>query len=239
MGAEQYVCRACGYNMVGYYPRHCPFCGAGREFIITSEECSRRFHIKGTEVTSDITRLNSNPALGLEHAAYRIDTANSIYWIDCPSSFDSDIPSMDVIMFTHHHFLGASNQYRDHFSAEVSIHKDDSAFELCRGFTFDNTFSEDFSESGIDAFHLDGHTPGFTCYIYRDILFICDYVFLKRGDMRFNPFGPETETTVGGNRLRDIVSERKISTVCGYNYVSKYSEWIKAFNRLLKKQKST
>lgn len=235
MGVEQYVCRACGYNMVGYFPRHCPFCGAGREFIITSEECSRRFSVKGTEVTGDVTRLNSTPSLGLEHAAYRIDTANSIYWIDCPSSFDSDVPSMDVIMFTHHHFLGASNQYRDHFSAEVIIHEGDSAFELCRGFTFDNTFTGDFSESGIEAFHINGHTPGFTFYIYRDVLFACDYVFFNRNDMRFNPFGPEKETIAGGRKMRSMLSKRKLNIACGYNYVSKYSAWIRSFDKLLRK----
>lgn len=233
METEQYVCTVCGYNMAGYYPGHCPFCGAGRETFITSEECSGSFHVEGTEVNEYVTRLSSIPSLGLEHAAYRVETDETIFWIDCPSSFDVDVRSMDVIMFTHHHFLGASNQYRNHFTSEVRIHKADSSFELCRGFTFDDTFSGDFSESGIDAFHIGGHTPGFTFYIHRDTLFVCDYVFFKEGDMRFNSFGPERETGQGGKRLRELITDRNLNTVCGYNYISDYGKWIAAFDRLL------
>ena len=201
--------------------------------LVSSEECSRKFSVKSTDVNDYVTRLNSTPSLGLEHAAYRIETDDTIFWIDCPSSFDTDVSSMDVIMFTHHHFLGASNQYRDHFSSEVRIHKADSSFELCRGFTFDSIFTGDFSESGIDAFHIDGHTPGFTFYVYKDTLFVCDYVFFKKGTMRFNPFGPEKKTIEGGHRLREIISDRELKTVCGYNYVSDYGKWIKALESLL------
>ncbi|MEE9605187.1 MAG: MBL fold metallo-hydrolase, partial [Candidatus Scalindua sp.] len=42
MQKEQYVCTVCGFNMVGYYPDECPFCGALREKLITSEECAAR-----------------------------------------------------------------------------------------------------------------------------------------------------------------------------------------------------
>ncbi len=116
MHVEQYVCTVCGYNMVGYHPTRCPFCGAVRERFITSEECSRRFQVKGTPVNENVTRLNSVPALGIEHAAYRVETEGRAFWIDCPSSFDRDLKPVDVLMFTHHHFLGASNQYREFFS---------------------------------------------------------------------------------------------------------------------------
>jgi hypothetical protein len=64
----------CGFNMVGYHPDFCPFCAASKEKLITSEECSARHKVIGTPVSGKITRLNSVPALGLEHAAYRIET---------------------------------------------------------------------------------------------------------------------------------------------------------------------
>ncbi len=229
---EQYVCLVCGFNMVGYHPEKCPFCGASKEKFITSEQCSARFSVQNFKVNERVTRLNSVPPLGLEHSAYRIETTKKTYWIDCPSSFDNRLKPMDVITFTHHHFLGASNQYREHFSSQVRIHQKDSVHEICRAFIFDKTFQENFTEDGIEAFHIDGHTPGFTFYIFEDILFICDYVFMKHGKMLYNPFGPEKETREGGVRLKCIIENRKINTVCGYNYVVDYVEWKEMFDQL-------
>ena len=74
MEKEQYVCTVCGFNMVGCHPDFCPFCGSPKEKFVTSEECSARFKVKGTPVNEKVTRLNSVPALGLEHAAYCIET---------------------------------------------------------------------------------------------------------------------------------------------------------------------
>jgi hydroxyacylglutathione hydrolase len=225
----QHVCTVCGYNMVSYLPAHCPFCGAPREKFITSEECSARFEVKDTPVNENVTRLNSVPPLGIEHAAYRIETEGKTFWIDCPSSFDSRLQRADVIIFTHHHFLGASNQYRQLFGGQMWIHKLDSAHDLCRGFTFDVTFERNFQENGIEAFHIDGHTPGFTMYIFEDILLICDYVFLQKGGMVFNPYGPVDETIAGGKKIQKIIEGRNLSKVCGYNYVLEYWEWKKRF----------
>jgi glyoxylase-like metal-dependent hydrolase (beta-lactamase superfamily II) len=218
--------------MVGYCPTHCPFCGAAREIFITSEECSAQFQVKGIPVSEKVTRLNSVPALGIEHAAYRIETKGKAFWIDCPSSFDKSLEPADVLMFTHHHFLGASNQYRDLFSCEVRIHKLDSAHDLCRGFTFDGTFEQNFEENGIEAFHIDGHTPGFSFYILEDILLVCDYVFLKDDGMIFNPYGPVEETITGGEKIQKILDGRDIRQVCGYNYVVAWEEWKKRFGTL-------
>ena len=232
MQKEQYVCSVCGFNMVGYYPDKCPFCGASREKFITSVECSTRFDVKSFPVNGKVTRLNSVPSLGLEHSAYRVETNNKTYWIDCPSSFDNSLKPMDVIIFTHHHFLGASNEYREHFSSRVHIHKMDAAHDICRAFTFDVTFEENFTENGLDAFHINGHTPGFTFYIFEDVLFICDYVFLNGGEMRYNPFGPEKDTGEGGRKLKSIIEGRKINVVCGYNYVVDYADWKVMFDNL-------
>jgi len=127
MKHEQYVCQVCGFNMIGFHPDNCPFCGAARRHFITAEECSARYRVVGTPVNGKVTRLNSHPALGIEHAAYRIETDRGASWIDSPSSFDPSLQRADMIFFTHHHFLGASNLYREHFNAEVRIHHEDSA----------------------------------------------------------------------------------------------------------------
>lgn len=235
MQKEQYVCTVCGFNMVGYYPDFCPFCGAPRGKFITSEECSARYKVIGTPVNEKVTRLNSVPPLGLEHAAYRIETGGKVFWVDCPSSFDKGLKPADVITFTHHHFLGASNQYRDLFRASVQIHKLDSTHSICRAFTFDTAFTENFAEQGIEAFHTGGHTPGFTFYLFENILLICDYVFLEGNDMRFNPFGPQKETREGAAKINTVLQGRKLSTVCGWNYVVDYKDWKERFNNLLSK----
>jgi glyoxylase-like metal-dependent hydrolase (beta-lactamase superfamily II) len=229
MKREQYVCLVCGFNMVGFYPDHCPFCGAAKKHFITAEECSARYRVAGTPVNEKVTRLNSHPALGIEHAAYRVETGNGACWIDCPSSFDASLKRTDTIFFTHHHFLGASNLYRELFTAEVRIHHDDSVHEICRPFTFDGTFKENFAHHGIEAFHVDGHTPGFTFYIFEDVLFICDYVFLDGSGMKYNPFGPAGRTVEGGSRILEILEGRKLSTACGYNYVIGYDDWRRRF----------
>jgi len=234
MQKEQYVCMVCGYNMVGYHPARCPFCGASRSKFIPSEECSARFKVQGTPVSEKVTRLNSVPSLGYEHAAYRIETDGTAFWIDCPSCFDRSLRPVEAITFTHHHFLGASNQYRDLFAARVRIHQLDSQDGLGRGFTFDETFVGNHKVKGIEAFPVDGHTPGFTFYIFEDILFICDYV-LKGEGMVFNPFGPERETRRGGENILMILEGQDISRVCGSHYVADYSEWKEKFDKLLQK----
>lgn len=229
MVREQYVCLVCGYNMVGFHPDNCPFCGADKERFITAEECSERFRVGATPVNGKVTRLNSEPSLGLEHAAYRIETGDSACWIDCPSCFDTSLAPIDTILFTHHHFLGASNLYREYFDAEVHIHEADAHHEISRPFTFDHEFTRNFNQHGIEAFHVGGHTPGFTFYIFEETLFICDYVFPNNNSMKLNPFGPADETIAGSRRIRDILDGRRLATVCGYNYVMDYADWWRRF----------
>jgi hypothetical protein len=215
--------------MIGFHPDICPFCGAPKERFITAEECSARYQVVATPVNEKVTRLNSEPKLGFEHAAYRIETGGSACWIDCPSCFDTSLQPVDAILFTHHHFLGASNLYRDHFPAKVHIHHADSRHEICYPFPFDHTFVQDFNHHGIEAFQVDGHTPGFTFYIFEETLFICDYVFLEGKGMKFNPFGPADRTIAGGRRIRDLLEGRQLTTVCGYNYVIDYPDWQRRF----------
>jgi hypothetical protein len=232
MWDEQYVCTVCGFNMVGYHPSHCPFCGAQAAKFLTWQECSARHHVEGTPITAKVTRLNSVPSLGLEHAAYRVETSAKTFWIDCPSSFDQRLTPADVLLFTHHHFLGASNQYRKFFEAQVWIHTLDAAHDICRAFTFDTTFDRNFTEDGIEAWHIGGHPPGFNLYFFENCLFMCDYVFLHQGGMQYNPFGPAGETIAGGSRIREILKNRHLTWVCGYNYVVPYAAWQEKFDQM-------
>lgn len=230
MNKEQYVCLVCGFNMIGFHPERCPFCGASSRHFITAAECSSRFEVVSTPVNGKVTRLNSRPALGIEHAAYRIETGRGACWIDCPSCFDPSLEQTDAIFFTHHHFLGASNLYRKHFEAQVRIHHEDSVHAICRPFSFDVVFEDHFVHQGIEAFPIDGHTPGFTLYIFEDVLLICDYVFLGEGAMKYNPFGPADRTIAGGERIRKILDGRALSVVCGYDYVIDYADWKNRFD---------
>ncbi len=222
---NQYVCNVCGFNMVGYYPEYCPFCGAHQRNFITSEECSARYKLQATVVNDKVTSLGSTPALGLEHAAYRIETNGTAYWVDCPSCFDEKLLPVESVMFTHHHFLGASNLYRDLFAARVKIHELDSRHKISKTFTFDDLFTGNFSTDGIEVFHIGGHTPGFTFYLFQDVLFVCDYVFLKGDRASLNPFGPPAETKEGFNKIMAVIKDRNISTVCGYRYVTDFVSW--------------
>lgn len=233
MPDEQYVCTVCGYNLAGYHADRCPFCGATPDRFLTAEECSRNFHVEEREVTHGVTCLQSVPDLGYEHAAYRIRTGSGTTWVDCPSCFDRRLDPTDRIVFTHHHFLGASNLYRDLFNCSVHIHRAEAAQDLCRGFTFDGLFEDPFDQEGLEAVPIDGHTPGFTVYLWGAIVFLCDYVFLEGDRMELNPYGPRTETREGARRLQGILEDREITRVCGYRSVTDYENWKDRLDRLL------
>jgi hydroxyacylglutathione hydrolase len=231
----QYVCQVCGYNMVGYLPGQCPFCGAPQQKFLTSEENSARRRVMGTRVNDQVTRLNSVPGIGYEHAAYRIDTDTMSLMIDCPSTFDRSVSRIESILFTHHHFLGACNQYRALYLAEVAIHEADSKYDLCRGFVFDTLFGGSFTNEGLSAVYLGGHTPGFTCYLYQDVLFICDYVIREHGAIILNPYGPEDDTRSGLATLLAHLRDCPVSTVCGVDYVMSYPSWYAKVRPLAKR----
>jgi hydroxyacylglutathione hydrolase len=229
----QWVCLQCGYNMVGEMPEVCPFCGARHDKLMPWEEAELRFRVTPQRVNYCVSQLLSEPRLGYEHAAYRIETAQGPVWIDAPSAFNRDVKPVERIFFTHHHFMGASNQYRQLWNAEVWLHELDAAHKLAKPFDVTRPFAGDFKEYGIDAWHIGGHTPGFTMYIYREVLFICDYVFLADGELTFNPYGPPAATAAHARRIRAIVAEKPLKTVCGYNYVTDFASWLAAFESLL------
>ena len=229
----QWVCKVCGYNMIGERPDVCPFCGARHEEFVTSEEAEKTYRVQATEVDDSVIQLLSVPRLGLEHAAYRIETDLGPVWVDCPSTFNRDLEPVDAILFTHNDFMGASNQYRELWGARVHIHERDAAHPLARQFPVDNAFRGDFERGSLEAYHIGGHTPGFTLYIHGDVLFICDYAFPPGRDMKLNPYGDADETRQRGARVQDITEGRGIRTVCGYNYVTDFSGWRDDFARAL------
>lgn len=233
MKKEQYVCLVCGFNMVGFHPPNCPFCNASSDHYITSELCSTKFKVTETRVNDKVTCLRSEPGLGLEHSAYRVEAGEASFWIDSPSSFNSVLKPVGDIFFTHHHFLGASNLYQETFGAKIHIHQADSLHKIVEPFTFDETFSSGFTRGGIEAFHIGGHTPGFTFYTFEGVLFICDYVFIKNGPARLNPFGPEEDTEDGARLLRMLVEGRGLETVCGMNYFMGFDEWVEVLDEVL------
>ena len=153
-------------------------------------------------------------------------------WIDSPSAFNRELLPVQIILFTHHHFLGASNQYRRIWNSEVWLHKLDAEHPLVAAFDIDKPFIDEFKLHGIQAYHAGGHTPGFTFYIYRDVLFICDYVFLSNAGMQFNPYGPQLETHKQARRIFEIVKDLPLNTVCGYNYIAHFADWLPRFERL-------
>lgn len=230
---QQWVCLQCGYNMIGEMPDVCPFCGARHDRFMTWSDAETTYSVTTHAVNNAVSQLLSQPKLGLEHAAYRIETKAGPVWIDSPSAFNRNLAPVDAILFTHHHFLGASNQYRRVWHAEVWLHNLDAKHRLAALFDIDRRFSDDFSAYGIEAYHVGGHTPGFTFYIYLDTLFICDYVFLTQTGMYFNPYGPERETLKQARRIYDIVSAKTLKTVCGYNYLADYADWQPQFEHLV------
>lgn len=231
--AEQWVCLQCGYNMIGEMPDICPFCGARHDRFMAWDQAEKTYRVTSHAVNDVVSQLLSTPKLGLEHAAYRVETEQGAVWIDSPSAFNRDLAPVDAILFTHHHFMGASNQYRRIWSAEVRLHELDAKHRLSALFDIDRRFLDDFVAYGIEAYHTGGHTPGFTFYIYKDVLFICDYVFLTDADMRFNPYGPEQETIKRAQRIHEVVKDKPLKTVCGYNYVADFADWLDGFERLI------
>ena len=231
---EQWVCKVCGYNMIGERPDVCPFCGARHEQFVSAAQAEKTYRVTPTPVGAGVTQLLSMPRLGLEHAAYRVETDRGPIWIDCPSAFNRDLDPVDAILFTHNDFLGASNQYRALWGARVHLHALDAVHPLARDHPVDFAFDGDFRRGSLAAWHIGGHTPGFTIYIHDDVLFVCDYAFPPGAAMRLNPYGDGDATRRGGARILEIVEGRGLATVCGYNYVADFADWRDDFARALK-----
>ncbi|MBT5433082.1 MAG: MBL fold metallo-hydrolase [Alphaproteobacteria bacterium] len=232
---QQWVCLPCGYNMIGKMPDVCPFCGARHDKFVSWEAGEETYRVGSTPVAEGITQLKSSPRLGLEHACYRIETADGPVWIDCPSAFNRTLEPVSDIFFTHKDFMGASNQYRAQWDAKVHIHQAETLSPLAAAFSVDDAFTGDFTSHGIEAFQIGGHTSGFTVYFYSNVLFACDFAFPPNKAMRLNPFSDKTEIAAGGDRLLQLARERRPRLVTGYNFVVDGDDWLGFFEGALKR----
>ena len=219
--------------MIGKRPDRCPFCGTRRKDFVDSATATRRYRLRSQAVSDTVDRLQCIPRLGLEHAAYRIVADGGTVLIDCPSAFCRTLDPVDCILFTHKDFIGAANLYRDHWNAEVWLHAADAELSEVSKHSVDHCFNGEVEKFGVRGLHIGGHSPGFTVYLWRDVLFVCDYVYPPGAAMKLNPHGPRAATREGAGRLADIVSSNTINTVCGYNYVSDFDSWQSAFMRLV------
>lgn len=232
---RQWVCLPCGYNMIGEMPEVCPFCGARHDRFVTWDVAETTYRVTPVVVTDTVTQLRSVPRLGIEHAAYRIAMGDKAVWIDCPSAFNRDLDPVSDIYFTHKDFLGASNQYRALWDARVHLHEAETDHPLVAAFPVDDAFTGDFEVDGLKAFHIGGHTPGWTAYLFEDVLFACDYAFPPGERIRLNPFGDKAATLAQGDRLLAIVERHKPAIVAGYNYVADAADWRRDFEGALKR----
>ena len=231
---SQWVCRACGYNMIGKMPDVCPFCGKHHTHFMTWQEVEEAHKVTGTQVNQYVTQLMSVPGVGLEHACYRVATKSGPIWIDSPSAFNQDLQPVEHIFFTHQDFLGASNQYRELWSSQVHLHQLEATSPLAQSFPVDDSFDGDFTFGEVEAFHVGGHAPGFTVYVYDKVMFVCDYAYPPGKKMRLNRFRVSDEAIhAGGRRIQEIAKERELETVCGYNYFVEFEAWMHDFDRVL------
>ena len=230
---NQWVCTVCGYNMIGKRPDRCLFCAAQRNKFVDSKTASRRYQLIAKSVAPTVTQLTSLPRLGLEHVAYRIEADGGSVWIDCPSTFNRELDPVDCILFTHKDFIGAANQYRKEWQPEIWLHAADAELSQVAEHSVDHRFTSDIEKFGVEGLHIGGHSPGFTVYIWQDVLFVCDYAYPPGSAMKLNPHGPRGATRHGASRLAGIVSSREFTTVCGYNYVTDFASWREAFIRLV------
>lgn len=235
MSENQWVCVVCGYNMIGEMPDVCPFCGARHDKFVTAVEAERSYRVTSTRVNERITQLISVPRLGIEHAAYRIETDGAPIWIDCPSAFNRELEPVSAIYFTHKDFMGACNQFRDLWDAKVGIHARDAENRLARQFPVDDAFTGGFEVNGLEAIHIGGHTPGFTMYVFENVLFACDFAFPPGPEMRLNPYSDMDAIRISARNVQAMIDDRSdtLTTVCGYNYVVDLDAWRGDFDRLL------
>lgn len=235
MTETQWVCVACGYNMIGEMPDVCPFCGARHDKFVTWEEAERTYRVTPTRVNDCVTQLISVPRLGIEHAAYRIETEGEPIWIDCPSAYNRDLEPVSAIYFTHIDFMGACNQYRKLWGAKVGIHAADAEHPLAQQFPIDDRFTGGFEVDGLQAIHIGGHRPGFMMYIFGSVLFVCDFAFPPGPSMQLNPYSDMEAIRTSAPNVQALIDKHSdtLTTVCGFNYVVDLDDWRGDFDRAL------
>jgi hydroxyacylglutathione hydrolase len=232
-GKKQSVCTVCGYNTIGKRPDQCPFCAAMPDKLMDSKRAQRLYKLKSIRVTDQVTQLRCAPVLGLDNAAYRIESDSGSVLIDCPAIFSPDVEPVQAILFTHKDFIGAANEYKKAWDCDVCLHNADAELSEVSRYSVTQRFTDDFDRCGVHAIHIGGHSPGFTVYVWQDILFICDYAYPGGPGMKLNPHGPREATREGAGHLADVISDHQLSIVCGYNYTADIATWQHAFLKLV------
>jgi hydroxyacylglutathione hydrolase len=87
----QWVCCDCGYNMIGKMPDNCPFCRASHDKFMLWDDAEKTYRVITNELNNGVSQLLSVPKIGLEHAAYRIETTAGNVWIDSPTVFNRNL----------------------------------------------------------------------------------------------------------------------------------------------------
>ncbi len=233
LGKKHWVCKVCGYNTRGPRPAQCAFCSASGKQMLASKRAERLYTVKAIPVSDRVTQLRSSPVLGLDHAAYRIATDDGAILIDCPAIFSPSVEPADAILFTHKDFIGAADHYRKAWNCEVCMHRADAELSEVSEFSVTQRFEGDFATHGVQGVHIGGHSPGFTVYIWQDILFICDYAYPPGPGMKLNPHGPREATRDGASRLAGVIAGHDLNQVCGYNYVADFDPWQQEFMKLV------
>lgn len=226
------ICNGCGFNTTKTVAAHCPLCGTPGNRYLTEQQASERHTIKVSEVNHRITRLKAE---GLGTSVYCLTTAAGNVWIDCLPVFNSAIAPAKAILFTHRDFMGATDRYQHAWQAETWLHEDETSHPLAKEHVISHRFDNDFCYGNVEAYVIGGHTSGFTAYIHKDALFLCDLVLGQDDWMRFNATSSPTENLHAARRLNAVLRRRKIRIVCGYNYVADFRTWHATFKKLMTK----
>ena len=232
----QWVCLVCGYNMIGEKPEKCPFCGAPSSKFIASEECTERYEINPVQVHPKVQQLKSSPKLGMEHSAYAIKTDEATLWVDCPSSFQQLEVKPDAILFTHCDFMGACNQYQNDSDCRIFLNKADFKYGITKQFQpyITDATEGNFEYKGIEAVHINGHTPGFTAYYYEDICCSCDLAILTEKEDSVNTFrGPYEAVVIALEKLIKECEKRSSSIVCCWNQAFPFDEFKERVEKII------
>ena len=90
----------------------------------------------------------------------------------------------------------------------------------------DDASCGDLACLSVGAFHIAGHTPGFTAYLWLDVLFACDYAFAPDDTMRRNPYR---------DRVRIVNRGRRLRLVAGYSFIADGKAWTRGFEAALER----
>jgi len=224
------ICNGCGFNATTTAPAHCPLCGTPGNRFLSEQKAAQRSNIKVSNINHRITRLKAE---GLGTSAYRLETSAGSVWIDCLPVFNEAVAPVDAILFTHRDFMGATDRYQQAWHAETWLHRVEQSHPLAQDHHITHGFDDNFCRGDLEAFVIGGHTPGFTVYLHKDALFVCDLVLGQDDLMRFNAAGSPEANLDAATRLNALLRRRKIRVVCGYNSVTDFRSWQNAFKKLL------